>query len=118
VAGDDFGEIEADTGFDETYDPQAQAELAEAEKEADLKAERRRLFIVAVLNDPEGRDWLWGILDRAHTFEVPGAVTPTGFPDPQAAWAMLGMHNIGWGLWCELDDASPDLASLMRREHR
>lgn len=98
----------------ERIDPEAPQE-AEQRKEADIASERRRLLLGRLLAEPEGRRWLWDLLDYAHAFETRFASSGMG-PDPMGSMFYAGQQNVGWHLWEQLDAAAPDLAGLMRRE--
>lgn len=100
------------------FDGRDAARDEEQEREAKLRRERHRVLLLRLLNDPDTRDWIWGLLTEFGTFEMKFAATPTGFPDPQATAYHRGRHSAGWRIWAELDDAAPELASLMRREHK
>ncbi len=102
--------------YDEALDPTA-ADERQAEREiAEGRARVRREFLTALLSLPEGRAWLWEVLDEFDAFKTRFGVTPSGFPDPQGTLYRMGMKDAGWWLWTQLDDAAPELASLMRRE--
>lgn len=88
------------------------------QKEADLRKEQRRAFLLRLLNDPLGRDWIWGLLREFGTFEMIFGASINGVPDPHAHAYYRGRHSAGWRIWTELDDLAPDLTSLMRREHQ
>jgi hypothetical protein len=90
----------------------------EAKKEAAIRKARRQAFLARLLSDPEGREWIWEILTRCSTFAIIHASGPNGFPDPLATEFHRGIWDAGWKLWCELDDAVPEMASRMRREHQ
>lgn len=109
---------EANSEFEEAYEPDAAEKRAAAEKEAAQKALARKNFLTALMSRPEARAWLWEILDEFDTFRPRFGITPAGFPDPQGSWYRAGMRDAGWWLWTQLDDADPDLASMMRREHK
>lgn len=100
------------------FDGADAARQQEAEKDDAIRRERRARFFKRLLTDADGREWVWSLLSRFHAFDVVHAAGPTGFPDPQATAHYGGLHAAGWAIWCELDDAEPDLCSLMRREHR
>jgi hypothetical protein len=92
----------------------------EQEKAAEAKAaeerEVRRQFLTGQLGNPLFRTWLMEILTGFGTFENSFGLGPTGFPDHEATQFKLGMKAAGWHLWEMFDNASPEQASLMRRE--
>lgn len=90
----------------------------DAEKDAELRREQRRVALLRLLNDIALRDWVWLLLQELGTFGTNFAAGPTGFPDPMATAYYQGRHSAGWRVWTELDDIAPDLCSLMRREHQ
>ena len=91
-------------------------QIADQEKVNAEKRELRRQFLIALLNNDLFREWMMGKLQSWETFTNPFGASPTGFPDPMATQFALGMKAAGWNLWEEFDEASPELASLMRRE--
>lgn len=92
-------------------DDNAQRILAE-------KQEQRRAGILRLMGQAWFREWLMEYLTSLNTFGTTFAATPTGFPDPNATFFHLGMKAAGTALWEQLDDISPELAALMRRETR
>ena len=95
---------------------QTPEQVANEEKVQAENREIRRLFLVKLLQDEPFRQWLRAKLEAWNTFGNPFGASPTGFPDPMATQFALGMKAAGWNLWEEFDEASPELASLMRRE--
>lgn len=93
-------------------------QIEEREKIAAENREVRRLFLSGLLINEQFRHWLREQLESFGTFENAFGAGPTGFPDPNASWFKAGMKAAGWSLWEIFDDASPELASLMRRETR
>src|SRR5271167_4853635 len=83
----------------------------EAAKEAAIQRQRRQVFLQRLMSDPDAREWIRGILTRCSTFAIIHAAGPNGFPDPLATEFHRGRWSAGWELWCELDDAVPELAS-------
>ena len=86
-------------------------------KEQALYNERHKRFLAGMLTDPAGRDWLWRLLNEFGTFAMAFGMTPTGFTNRDETIYQLGRKSCGERIWFELDNASPELASLMRREH-
>lgn len=91
-------------------------EEAEAERIQAEKLELRKLFLVNLMRNDTFREWLMQLLIEFHTFDNPVAASPTGFPDANATFFLLGKKAAGWQLWTTFDDLAPELASLMRRE--
>ena len=89
---------------------------ADAEQTAKEKAEIRKRFLIALMENPLFREWLMEQLMALGAFENAFGNSPTGFPDPYATWFKAGLKAAGWHLWEIFDDVAPDLASLMRRE--
>lgn len=103
--------------FDRLYDPDAPAQRSEEQKALDKAKEERRLLLIGLLGDENIRQWLWEIIDQGHAFEV--RIASTGYsPDPIGTWLMAGEQRLAWWIWEQLDEASPELAGLMRREHK
>lgn len=95
--------------------PEQEAEREKTEKE---RAEIRRRFLIAQMENPLFREWLMEELIGLGTFENAFGFGPTGFPDPMATQFKLGMKAAGWHLWEIFDTVAPELASKMRREFR
>lgn len=89
-----------------------------AAEEAAIRRARRQNFLQRLMSDSDGREWIWEILTRCSTFSIMHAESTNGYPDPLATQYASGLWRAGWAIWCELDDAVPELASRMRREHQ
>lgn len=89
---------------------------AESDRKLAEAAELRRLFLVGMMERPMFREWLMATLNRLGTFSHDLGASPNGSPDPLGSQFSMGQKAAGWSLWCEFDDLSPELASLMRRE--
>lgn len=114
----DFGELEPVNEFERTFDPEAETERQKAERETERLARQRKELLAALLANPEIRDWLWELISEFDAFRKRFGITPSGFPDSLGTAYRDGWRDAGWYLWTQLDDADPDLASLMRREHK
>ncbi len=86
------------------------------EQTAAEKAQVRKLYLQGQMATPQFREWLMDLLLMVGTFAPPFANSPGGFPDPMATMFAMGRKSVGDELWMMFDDASPDMASLMRRE--
>jgi hypothetical protein len=100
------------------FEGRDQARIDEHEKDADFRRAQRHAVVTRILSDSVAREWLWDLLQEFGTFSVTFAASPTGFPDPMATSYYQGRQSCGWRIWTELDGISPQLASLMRREHQ
>ena len=77
------------------------------------------MLLTRLLGDPDIRQWLWEILDAGHAFGGPRRAAVGGYAaDMLGDYIFFGEHRLAWWIWTQLDDASPELASQMRREHR
>lgn len=98
-------------------DPDGAGRVAAEKLEADRQAEKRRQLLRRLLGDAEVRAFIREFLDDCHAFEPRFA--STGYsPDPYGTFLYAGEQKAGWHLWAQLDEAAPELASLMRREDR
>jgi hypothetical protein len=105
--------------YEQVYDPEGPHERTEAEIEAEKRAEDRRMLLIRLLSDQDIRQWLWEVvIDAGHAFETRMGSVGGYAHDPIGTWLMAGEQKLAWWIWEQLDAASPDLASLMRREHR
>lgn len=100
------------------FDGSDHARTEERKKEDELRRAKKLVLLQRLLGDPVARDWFWGLLQEFDTFGVTFGISPGGFPDPIATSYHAGRRSAGWRIWTELDDVAPELASLMRREHR
>jgi hypothetical protein len=105
----------AEAAIEETLDPGAAARREEAAREHDRTKERRRAFLIQMMQHPEGRLWLREVLERFHTFELRLATTPGGMRDDVGTMMLMKEQACGWWLWEQLDEADPVVASRVRR---
>ena len=93
---------------DKPFDASDPEQVREKRRTAGTRKAKERAFLKKALNDPEGRNWFWGILERTHMFEasfIPGdQPTDTAFRE--------GQRSIGTALWADLE--SVDVAALVR----
>ncbi len=87
-----------------------------AQKLADEKSAMRQAGILRLMDQEWFRRWIMEYLVSLNTFGMTFAVSPTGFPDPQATFYHAGMKTAGEVLLAQLDGISPELTALMRRE--
>ena len=106
---------------DELPEQQSAVDPKEAERRETKKqfAERlRREWLVEQLKNPVGREFLWGILSSAGTFEEKYGFGPNGHPNTQATEFYLGQKDLGLRLyhaWSVLDRAG--VLSLLDEYH-
>ena len=90
-------------------DPRA---VRERNRSLKLAAKQRQEMIMAVMSMPQGREWVWDILEWCHPFANPFRESPT-----QTAF-LAGEMNIGQRLLAEVQAATPDLYMQMTTEAR
>lgn len=86
--------------------------ISQKRREKDAKE-----FYTAVFASEIGRREMWDILRSLHTFETRFAVSPVGFPDPNATWFNAGEQAAGQRLfksWLRIDREG---VLLMMQEH-
>lgn len=106
---DDANRVRDFDGSDRTQDD-------EQKKDVEIRRVRRENFLVRLLSDPDGREWIMELMRDWNVFgPMQSATTPTGHPDQIATAFLSGLSKAGWRIWAELDEASPELASAMRR---
>ena len=75
-------------------------------------------FWAAVFDSKPGRREMWRLCANAlHAFETRFAVTPTGFPDNNAAWHARGEQDVGLRLYHEWVRRFPEKVALMHHEN-
>jgi len=67
--------------------------------------------IIAVMKTPEGRRYVWRLLEKAGVFRTPyrGSTNDT--------MVRIGNHSIGVEIMTEIIDANAELYLLMQKEH-
>jgi hypothetical protein len=105
----------------ELPEQQSAVDPAEAERRETKKqhADRlRREWLIEQLRNPVGREFLWGILFAAGTFEEKYGFGPNGEPNDRASEYFLGQKDLGLRLyhsWSVLDRAG--VLSLLDEFH-
>ena len=92
-------------------DPNADAQRQEQAKLA-LKEERLRSVEESILASPVGREWLWGLLERLHTFEDRIAMSADGY---EQGW-LNREQALGQSFVRRFAKVSPENFGLMLRE--
>ena len=72
---------------------------------------QRKAFLIATMQNPEGRVWLKELLAEFHAFEARFATVPG-----ERTFFFAGEQRCGWHLWQMLDAADPVVASRLRRD--
>ena len=67
--------------------------------------------IIAVMKIPQGRRFIWRLLEKARIFSSPYAGSTND------TMLRLGEHNFGLFVMTKVIDANPDLYLLMQKEH-
>lgn len=103
--------VEAEKVLERPYDTADPQQVNTARKKAARK-DRERLDVVrGLMTLPEGRAWLYGLLDRCHIFEnvfVPGQPDATGF--------RCGERNVGLSVLADIMAVAPDEYATMCKE--
>ena len=105
----------AEAAIEQTLDPSAAGRREEDNRERQRAKERRRAFLIQLMQHPEGRVWLKEMLDKFHAFETRFASVNGMARDVEGTWLMAGEQRSGWWLWEQLDEADPVVASRLRR---
>jgi hypothetical protein len=104
-------------GEDRLHDPhQVETKDDAAARIAEEKREQRQAGIKKLMEQRWFRDFLMEHLASLNTFGMTFGVSPTGFPDPHATFFHAGMKAAGESLFERIDEITPELAALMRRE--
>lgn len=75
---------------EKAYDASDEAEVSKARKNGGRNRRARLEFIQAMMELPEGRKWLWGLLEKCFVFGNPVVQN-----DPYGTYFNLGQQNIG-----------------------
>lgn len=76
-----------------------------------LDEQEKNNDIIAVMNTPQGRRFIWRWLEKARIFRSPYAGSTND------TMVNLGEHNLGLAVMTQVIDACPDLYLLMQNEH-
>jgi hypothetical protein len=81
---------EAEDNLEQPYNAADEEQVAAARKKGGRNRRARLEFIQAMMELPEGRKWLWNILEKCFIFG-----NPVVQGDPHATYFNLGQQNIG-----------------------
>ncbi len=81
---------EAENNLEQSYDASDEEQVTAARKKGGRNRRARLEFIQAMMELPEGRKWLWNILEKCFIFG-----NPVVQGDPHATYFNLGQQNIG-----------------------
>ena len=84
---------------------QSRKASAKTKRNADLKA------VSALMATPEGRGWVYGVLERAYLFRSTFTGTPHGAFNE-------GMRNLGLGILADVMEAAPERYITMIEENK
>lgn len=110
----DFAHL-ADTSIEDALDPGAAERREDEDRGRKRQHERRRQWLIQIMQHPEGRIWLKEVLDEFHAFETRFAAVNGLAPDQYGTWFRAGVQQCGWKLWEQFDEADPVTASRIRR---
>lgn len=103
----------ADAKIPNAADP---VRIARARQRADFEADQRAEFWRGILSTEIGRMVMWEVLIGMHTFEERFAISPSGFPQPEATWFQAGEKAAGWRLYDALRKAAFEEVHQMHLE--
>lgn len=89
-------------------DPKA---VNSARKKAVRIRKKRLNFVKTMMNDPEGRLWVYDLIVNCHTFGNPLVLC-----DPYATHFNIGMANVGKMVLADINEAAPEKYMQMMRE--
>lgn len=92
----------------DTGDPQA---VNAARRRAGRYAVARKAFVLAAMQQQQGRAWFYDVLVRCHIFQTPFRVG-----DPYSTSFSCGEQNIGLQILADIQDAAPDFYTKMIEE--
>jgi hypothetical protein len=105
----------ADLALEAVLDPQGVQDREENDRDRKREAAARRTWLINSMQHPEGRKWFKELIDRTRAFETRFASINGYARDDMGTWFLAGQQKVGWGVWEELDEADPVLASRLRR---
>lgn len=79
--------------------------IEKAQRRSKHNADKAADFWRRVLSEDVGRAVMWDVLINMHTFSDRFAVSPAGFPQPEATWFQAGEKAAGWRLYDALRKA-------------
>lgn len=87
-----------------------EAQVKARTKKVKLKASEADEVLAQLMSRPEGRRWLYSVLEMCHIFHTPFSDNPT-----QMAFN-VGVQNVGIRLTGDVARAAPELYLLMLKE--
>jgi hypothetical protein len=109
--GDHIMNGEADELAVKPFDASDPESVNRARKKAGRKKVNRLRIIEAVMEQPEGRKWMYEVLNMCHIYS-----TPFVQGDPYASAFQMGEQNIGNMLLADVQAAAPANYLLMCKE--
>lgn len=82
--------VEAENNLEKAYDASDEEQVTAARKKGGRNRRSRLEFIQAMMELPEGRKWLWEIMQKCFVFGNPVVQN-----DSHATYFNLGQQNIG-----------------------
>lgn len=100
-------------GEEKGYDASDPAQVNLARKKSGRKKLKNQQFITAIMNVPEGREWMYDLITHCN---------PLGNPviagDTHLTYHNIGAANIGKKLLQDINEAAPDQYIVMIKEAR
>jgi len=97
---------------EEPFDASNLQQVNDRKRDAGRRRKEARVVVANLLSHPQGRNWMWDLLEGAHMFRpsfIPG--------DPHASAFAEGERNIGLKLLADIMIAAPDAFTLMLKEN-
>lgn len=104
--------LEAEANAEVSYDAGDEAQVASARKKSGRNRRARQEFVQAMMELPEGRKWLWGIMEKCFIHGNPVVQL-----DPHGTYFNLGQQNIGKLILQDVQEFS-ELYVLMVKESK
>lgn len=96
-----------------SYDASDPEAVNLARKKSGRKKQKTQQFITAIMNVPEGREWMYDLIVSCNPLGNP--VVPG---DTHLTYHNIGAANIGKKLLQDINDAAPDQYIQMMKESR
>lgn len=104
---------ELEPGEEKGYDASDAAQVNLARKKSGRKRLKNQQFITAIMNVPEGREWMYDLIAHCNPLGNP---VITG--DTHLTYHNIGAANIGKKLLQDINEAAPDQYITMMKEAR
>lgn len=101
--------IEAEKMAEEPYDASDPVQVNKARKKSSRQERERLEFVQGMMTLPQGRKWLWQLMESCYIFS-----NPVVLGDTHATYENLGRQNIGKALLTDAMQFSEDYVRMAK----